>query len=205
MERIDRSIEGYGKGTGKYGNTSQHHPRCACGDCNAMFVKHNREWHCQCASCASHREIGADLPPMTSVATIPLGTDKTITVQLPVKRKETSVSTLHMCERKGCEAIIQGRAITVVQVSYNPQDNNRTEENRETMTLCPGCAEDVATVLHTLPVTPREKGYSKPYPGWSDKDDFAQDDAVAMASDDMLLAELMRRRMLTQKGENDGK
>lgn len=171
---------------GKYGRPN-HGPRCACPDCNNTFLTHNRVGFCGCYDCAAHREIGAPLPPTTTmteqVAALQEAAERLM--NHPPQREAERMSTVHMCSRKGCGAIMTQLAMGVVQ--YRPS----MEADADTLELCPACSQDVHNLLHSKPSGERERGYEAPFrpeEGNSDEESEARN----VATEDAMGAALLR-------------
>jgi hypothetical protein len=161
-----------------------HAPRCDCAECNQAFREHNSGKLCGCADCAMHREIGAPAPPTTVPAPRPnwdreyASYRSAYPQQVPTptklaqnstygKRQEMS-STLHMCERPECNALIKGKAVGAVQVRFDSDYGK--EQTIEAKEICPACVADIVALLDMEPVTPRERAYDKPYERPADTD-----------------------------------
>lgn len=163
---------------GKYGRPN-HGPRCGCPDCQTSFLQHNRAEHCACYDCAQHREIGAPPPPVTTMAE-QLAAQQEAREQernaynkfwnigeqrqheylyVPKKEAET-VSTIHMCSRENCNAIIKREALGVVSITTSPMANDTEQKNFE---LCPDCTRDIWELLHSNPSSVRQRAYDKPF------------------------------------------
>lgn len=194
----------------KYGR-SGHGPRCDCPDCNASFVQHNRDKHCDCMDCTYHREILAPAPSngipdrrygayfdSRDYAGPPkYEAPKKQTVRERVnewraqqqqRREAERMSTIHMCERKGCEAIIKGPAMGLVDIAAN------VDSERKGFELCPACVADVWGVLYEAPMPgTRERAYETPF----DPERASQDatDAVETATAEQLAAALFQKLM----------
>ena len=187
-----------------------HGPRCQCTDCSAKFVEHNRHEVCNCGECAGYREGSPSTPPLTTdpdevVRNHRLQAEKsrveyerrwqtthtTFPFPKPPERKP-EVASIQMCDREGCECLIVKNAAGVL--TLNPGALGHPDAGAQTnYTLCPQCQSDVDTMLHTSPISQRPRKVEKPYKGWTAEDDFAQSDAVALATPEQLAAELFRR------------
>src|SRR5438045_2998712 len=175
------------------------HGRCTCPDCNTKYATHNKYERCLCGECAQYRETGYHEPPaVTRPENIPAfwrTPEATSYIRAP-ERKEDPVSTIHICTREGCESLVVGKALTRLTLELNPLSIQDSAAGHDILgDLCARCAEDIDKLLHTPPIDPRPKKQDQPYKGWND---FAEDDAVLQASDDQLLAELLRRNMRTR-------
>lgn len=117
------------------------------------------------------------------------------------------MSSLNMCEREGCEALIKGKALGGVTLIYTTDQQSplaRNGDNVLKLELCPGCVEDLHNVLTIKPLTDRTPGYSKPFD--PTRRDVADD--LSNVDTEHLVSVLMERTMkankaITQNGDKE--
>lgn len=196
----------------KYGRMG-HAARCNCTECNGSFLAHNRGAKvCGCMDCTYHREIAAPAPTNTTPggrfdmwskgnAQIPKyepptsGTlDERIKrlrakgAELFKRREAERMSTIHMCERPGCESIIKGPAMGLLDIAPN------IDMERKGFELCPACTRDQWELLHTPPAPgTRQRAYETPFD--PQKDAQSARDAVETATAEQLAAALFQKLM----------
>jgi len=98
------------------------------------------------------------------------------------------MADLKMCERKGCNAIVRGEAVGLLDI----MTDTRAKTERKGYELCPACIADVMGVLDVEPPPgTREKAYERPYsPTVEDAPD-----SMEAATDEQLAAKLFERMM----------
>lgn len=156
----------------KYGRRG-HGSRCNCPDCSTTFLAHNRDKHCDCQDCTEHREIGAVAPPTTSAEDMSRANREAYErsqreqswyvsqhVRFEADKREAAkqMSTVHMCSRKGCGAIVTRPALGLLSVQPSMEDEQKN------LDLCPACMREVWELLNSAPAQgTRERGYSEPF------------------------------------------
>lgn len=140
---------------------------CSCSDCEITYAGHN-SWgnSCNCRSCKYKRALTLE--------------------------REVSVSTINICDRDGCGAMVKSDAAGIISWQLNP---NVGAESKQ---LCPACVADLVTWLDAK-VGDRERAYSKPYE--APKSD-AEDPMATLARE--LLETLREAQKGNQKELTDG-
>lgn len=186
----------YNRGSGKYGNSPSHGPRCACADCNQMYAVHNNNGRCHCKDCVAHRETMPATPPgVTRFDTVAQKVAHNAMYGKQPKGK--GMSTIHICERTGCESLIKAQALGNIVVTDSPVADEQYKD------LCPACVKDIQELLHTAPTSERHRAYDQPYQGWKapTKDDVDAIDDLDNIPAEYLAAALLRRHMPQQSIE----
>lgn len=107
------------------------------------------------------------------------------------------MSSINLCDRKGCKSMVRGRALGVVAlVTASGPDAERHERE-----ICPGCVADILLVLETPPVSLREPAYNDPYERAKEDDDPLMTGATEEQLAAALLTKLMRGRKELETGD----
>lgn len=105
------------------------------------------------------------------------------------------MSSINLCDRKGCKSMVRGRALGVVALVLSSEAGSERLERE----ICPGCVGDILLTLETAPVTPREAAYNDPYQ--REKED---DPLMTGATEEQLAAALLTKLMRSGRQLEDG-
>lgn len=108
-----------------------------------------------------------------------------------IKAERQKMSSLNMCEREGCNALIRGNAVGLADILTNNGNNGL----RRGWELCPACTAEVDTLLHTAPTGKRERAYDTPYEGYKTTQETDQPEDIERATVEQLVAALMEKVM----------
>ena len=135
---------------------------------------------CGCNACAHIRREWQDIPA-------------------PINRQgrdTNSMSSVNLCERKGCKNMATGNAIGALSIVASGEH----DAERRNVELCPRCIGEAFTWLDT-PVTEETGGAYRE--GWKPPQDDSRD-AVSKATLEQLLAEAFERAMTIQRNQLEG-
>lgn len=161
-----------------------------CGRCSATFYNHNPSApniiQCDCAGCQNRHKEMLDTAARTA-ADIVFGMEK------------PGMAAINVCERKGCESLIKGRAVGGLTLALNNDDRIQPNERILRLELCPACVADIAAVLKHGPIGERKPAYSEPY-----REQSEADTTLSGVPTDQIVALLLERVMKEQPKQITG-
>lgn len=188
---------------------------CDCNNCRIVYEGHNLsavgvDLQCTCHNCyLRRRHFHINGPQWQQAPDPPKRTNHVQrTKHATTRGTRKSMSTINMCEREGCGAMMKSTAAGLLQAQSNATYGANGAEMGFIFDgeLCPGCIGDIVAMLRTAPTTPREKAYSKP---WTEADAPKSDSPLTSLTDEELASELLARRgvsvalELTQRPQDD--
>ena len=101
------------------------------------------------------------------------------------------MSSINICDRKGCDSIIKDDAAGELLYALNPSMQRTRKE------LCPDCSRELDQWLSAGPIGPRERSYSEPYdPTKVEADPFAvMDSELLVATLRKMMGEEIRKAL----------